>query len=127
VVVNTTQPVLDFAALLAVSSVPTTPETAQRASEDEDRARSAFKAQEIASVADAACAFATLPKPARYIDTLVIEMSGPLVNPYDASLGTFVRTSAGGRPGATWLWVRLERRGTNWKVAQVIPLPVNDG
>jgi hypothetical protein len=127
VVVNVTQPIMDFAALMAVTRVPLSPSGVQRALESESRARNAFKPQEVALAADLGCKFAAVPKPARYIDDLVIEMSGPMINPFDGSLGTFVRSSAGGRSGATWMWVRLARAGANWRVQRVLTLPVNDG
>lgn len=127
IVVDTTQPIVDFAALLSAEHRPVTPDTAQRALQADARARQTFVAQKISFGGAADCGVEVLPKPDRYIDAVVIEISGPMLNPYDGSTGTFVRSSAGGRPGGEWLWVRLARARGEWRAEKVLALPVNDG
>jgi len=64
----------------------------------------------------------------RYREVIQVEMSGLVVNPFDKSLGTFVRSSDGGRPGATWIWVALARStAQQWIVSKIMVLPTQDG
>jgi hypothetical protein len=126
-VVDQTQPVFDFAALSYVSGVDVTPESARRAQELAEQARSQFVAEPIL-VPESACRFQRVPKQSRYRDVIQVEMSGLVVNPFDKSFGSFVRSSAGGRPGATWIWVALVRSRTQqWSVSKILVLPTQDG
>lgn len=120
-----TQPVIDFIALLAVSGAPVTPESAAQSAQNEEQARARFRPERVVLPTDA-CGFALVDRAPADVRTTLVEMSGPMTNPYDGSVGTFVRTSPGGRIGAVWTWVRLERTGPGWSVSDVVLLPVHD-
>jgi hypothetical protein len=114
-------------ALLYVSHVDVTPESARRAQELEQQARSTFVAEPI-SVPELACRFRGVRKQSRYRDVIRLELSSPVLNPFDGSTGVFVRSSAGGRPGATWMWVALVRsKSQQWNVSRIVVLPTQDG
>jgi hypothetical protein len=52
----------------------------------------------------------------RHSDELVVELSAPLANPYQAgAAGVFVRVSLAGEH-ASWYWVSLMPRGGGWAV-----------
>ena len=126
-VVDTTQPVFDFAALLYVNHIDVTPETARRAQDLEAQARGQFIAVPIL-VPESACGFQAVPKQSRYRDVVQLEMSSLVVDPFEGSTGVFVRSSAGGRSGATWMWVVLVRSKTQaWSVSKVFVLTTQDG
>lgn len=126
-VVDLTQPVFDFAALAYASGVDVTPESARRTQELEEHARSQFVAEPIL-VPESACRFQRVSRQSRFREVIQVEMSGLVVNPFDKSIGTFVRSSAGGRPGATWMWVALVRSRTQqWTVSKIMVLPTQDG
>ena len=126
-VVADTQPIFDFAALLYVGGVDVTPESARRAQELEGQARKAFIVEPV-SVPESACRFERVQKQPRYRDVIQLEMSSPVLNPFDGSTGVFVRSSAGGRPGATWMWIALVRSKTEqWSVSKISVLPTQDG
>jgi len=125
-VVDQTQPVFDFAAFFYVSGVEVTPESARRTQELEEQARSQFVAEPIL-VPKSTCRFLRVPRQPQYRDVIQVEMSGLVVNPFDKSIGSFVRSSAGGRPGETWIWVALVRSRTQqWSVSKILVLPTQD-
>ena len=125
-VIDQTQPIFDFISLLYVSGVDVTPESARRAQELEEQARSLFVAGPT-WIPESACRFRRAPEQSGYRDVIQVEMSGLVVNPFDKSTGAFVRSSAGGRPGATWIWVVLVRSKTHkWSVSRVAVLPTAD-
>jgi hypothetical protein len=126
-VLDHTEPLFDFAALLSVSGVNVTPEAALAAQEAEQRARRAFSVAKVELPGHVSCDLQFVGSRQRYLDVVLLELSGIVVNPSDGMSGVFVRSSAGGRPGATWMWVELVHEGGRWKVKRIRVLPVNDG
>jgi hypothetical protein len=126
VVIDQTQPIFDFISLLYVSGFDVTPKSARRAQELEERARNQFVTGPI-WIPESACRFRRAPEQSGYRGVIQVEMSGLVVNPFDKSTGAFVRSSAGGRPGAMWIWVVLVRSKTQkWSVSKVAVLPTAD-
>lgn len=124
-IVNETQPIFDFVALLYGSGKEVTPANAALAQRLEERVRSLFVAEPI-SVPEM-CNFRAIKNQERYLDVIKVEMSGLVDNPFDGSTGVFVRSSAGGRPGATWIWIGLRHADNRaWNVTRVFVLPTQD-
>lgn len=59
----------------------------------------------------------------KYTDTLTLEISPPIVNPYSRnSAGLFARLSLGGE-APTWYWLPLIPRGESWVAGRLTVLP----
>lgn len=62
--------------------------------------------------------------PARHVATPVVQLSRPIVNPFQRTeAGVFARFSIGGRD-AQWYWIPLAERKGQWLVGYVMPLAV---
>jgi hypothetical protein len=61
-------------------------------------------------------------------NSLCLELSSPLVNPFVPSeTGLFARFSLGGAPGASWYWVRLKFVRQSWVFRELVQLDIDDG
>jgi hypothetical protein len=60
---------------------------------------------------------------ARYTDTLTLEVSPPIANPYSRNAaGLFVRVALAGE-SPTWYWLPLVPRGETWTTGRLTVLP----
>jgi len=106
-----------------------------RASEgdiDEEREnvlRSSFKPERIEIPQTGQCRWYAIEslKSADISDSLVLELSAILENPYvQDQHGLFARFSYGGQRGAGWYWVALEQQQNIWRLVDVRLLDVYD-
>ncbi len=59
----------------------------------------------------------------RYVDTMTLEISPPIANPYSRnSAGLFARLALAGE-SATWYWLPLVPRGETWTSGRLTVLP----
>lgn len=125
-VLEETQPIFDFAGLASVDAVDVTPDAAREIQRVEDEARGRFVAVRV-SLPACRCNYKLVPSQPRYRDVIQLEMSSIVTDPFRPSTGVFVRSSAGGRPGATWFWVTVSRSPAGeWSVGSVSVLPTQD-
>ena len=62
----------------------------------------------------------------RAIDTMTLELSAPLVNPFArSSAGLLARMSLAGQ-GTTWYWLPVAQRGAQGVIGSPVPLNVHD-
>jgi hypothetical protein len=126
-VIDQTQPIFDLAGLAQIDGIEMTPDTARNVQQLEWRARDRFTPESI-RVPSCACSYRLMPRQQQYRDVIQVEMSGVVEDPFTHSRGVFVRSSAGGRPGATWMWVTLAPSSTDgWVVKNLTVLPTQDG
>ncbi|MGN6183685.1 MAG: hypothetical protein ACTHQM_08540 [Thermoanaerobaculia bacterium] len=60
----------------------------------------------------------------RYDDSVVVELSAPLLNPaVKNSAGLFVRATTGGV--SEWYWISLRPHENAWEMAQIAPISVH--
>lgn len=72
------------------------------------------------------CAWTPVDKvdPVRHGDTMVVELSSPLNNPFEwRNVGLFARVSLGGQH-PSWYWISIMPYGDGWAVARITPLLV---
>jgi hypothetical protein len=82
-------------------------------------------ASEIPITIPTTCAWRGIaPKTAaRYTDTLMLEVSPPIANPYSRNAaGLFVRVALAGE-SPTWYWLPLIARGETWTTGRLTVLP----
>ena len=82
-------------------------------------------AEEIPIVIPPGCAWRPVePKSgARYIDTMTLELSPPIVNPFARNAaGLFARLALAGE-SPTWYWMPLVPRGEAWTAGRLTVLP----
>ncbi|HEX7828483.1 MAG TPA: hypothetical protein VF787_02445 [Thermoanaerobaculia bacterium] len=61
---------------------------------------------------------------ARYADSVVVELSSPLINPAKTKeAGLFARVTIGG--AREWYWIAMRSRGGAWELAGISPIGVN--
>lgn len=60
----------------------------------------------------------------RYHDSVLVELSAPLLNPADpGAAGLFARVTTGG--ASEWYWIGLRPRGETWVLAGIAPVSVH--
>jgi hypothetical protein len=94
---------------------------------DSSRAAAAAKsaAAEIPITIPTSCAWRGIAPntAARYTDTLTLELSPPIANPYARNAaGVFVRIALAGE-SPTWYWLPLVARGETWTAGRLTVLP----
>jgi hypothetical protein len=128
-VLNGTQDLLAFGALAAASDVNMTPNLARELQLIEERMHSQFRTGYVHLPCRSPCHFRMISRRTNYLSVTLIEMSNVVSSPFQPSMtGVFVRSSDGGRMGATWLWVEVKASvGGGWVVQKILSLPVFDG
>jgi hypothetical protein len=119
VLVRTTQPIANAQSLTALAAA-----SAKRKSGE--RNMNALRAQRSIPIETVAgsCAWQAVDAvdPLRHGDTMIVELSSPLQNPFEwRNVGIFARVSLGGSH-ASWYWISIAPYGGGWAVAQITPL-----